>query len=156
MSIYEYLKHDHEEVKSLMNKIEAIGNEESEQRTELFNELKKKLILHAKSEEQAFYKPLRSFQETKDEVEHGKEEHEEAEDLLKELTDGSLKGAAWQQKFLSLKEAVEHHIEEEEGEIFDDARKVLDKHTEEEMETMMKKLKEEERKQREIKERKAA
>lgn len=150
MSIYTYLKTDHNEVKELMNRIESLGAENSEERDTLFNEMKKKLIIHSKAEEKAFYQPLRKFQETKEEVEHGKEEHQEAEQLLKELTDGSLNGTAWQQKFKKLKEAVEHHIEEEENEIFEDAQKVVDESTAEQMEQDMKQLKEEEKKNRTI------
>lgn len=158
MSIYTYLTQEHNEVKDLMNQIEDFesGNENAEKRDALFNELKKKLILHSKAEEKAFYQPLKKFQETKEEVEHGKEEHQEAEQLLKELTEGSLNGAAWHQKFRKLKEAVEHHIEEEESEIFKDAQKVVDESTADRMEDAMKELKEEERNNRKIKKRKAA
>lgn len=156
MSIYSYLKQDHEKVKNLMNDISELGDSDDKQRDTLFNELKSSLILHSKAEEKAFYKPLRAFQETKEEVEHGKEEHQEAEMLLKELTDGSLNGAAWQAKFAELKDAVEHHIEEEENEIFADAEKVVDEKTAEQMETTMKQLKEEERQNRDIKKRDAA
>lgn len=156
MSIYAYLKQDHKKVKELMSEIVALGDADSPKRDELFNELKTSLILHSKAEEKAFYEPLRKFKETKEEVEHGKEEHQEVEQLLKELTDESLKGAAWLQKFRTLQKAVEHHIEEEETEIFTDAKKVVDAHKEEEMEATMKMLKEEERQSREIKKRDAA
>ncbi len=145
MSIYTYLKEDHQQVKQLMNDIVAQGAEDSTKRDELFNELKEKLILHSKAEEQAFYQPLKAHQQTEDDVEHGEEEHEEAEALLEKLTQDNLKGADWQQTFLKLKSAVEHHIEEEENEIFADAKKVIDDKTAEEMEARMKMLKQEER-----------
>lgn len=137
MSIYSFLKDDHQKIKDLMNSIESIGPEEQELKEQKFNDLKRLLISHSKAEERIFYRPLEKFKETKDEVEHGKEEHQEAEMLLDELTDEELKGSAWQQKFIKLKEAVEHHIKEEEEEVFNDAHKVLDGQTEEVMEEKM-------------------
>lgn len=138
MSIYSYIEQDHEKAKDIMNQIVTLGDEETQKRTDLFNTLKEEIIIHSKSEEEAFYKPLRQFNKTQDEVAHGKEEHEEAEGLLKELTDSSLTGAAWMQKFKKLKEALEHHMKEEENEIFDDAKKVLNPETESKMEEDMK------------------
>ena len=137
MSIYSFLKDDHNQIKALMNDIEEMGPEADEAKNEKFNDLKKLLISHSKAEERTFYQPLREFKKTHDEVEHGKEEHEEAETLLKELTNESLVGNAWQQKFLRLKNSVEHHIEEEENEMFTDAKKVLDENEEHLMEANM-------------------
>lgn len=151
MSIYSYLKEDHEEIKSIMNDIADLGDEGSEERLSLFNHLKEKLILHSKAEEEAFYKPLKECGgEIEEEVEHGKEEHEEAESLLQELTDSSLSGAAWMQKFKKLKEAVEHHIQEEESDVFSDAQKVLSSQQAEAMEDEMRHEKQEVRKDKKI------
>ena len=137
MSIYTYLKKDHDKIKDLMDKIKVLGPDESAERSDLFNQLKATIIIHSKAEEKAFYDPLKSHSKTEDEVEHGEEEHQEAEQLLSELTNSELTGAAWYQKFLSLKEALEHHIEEEENEIFFDAKKVLDGEQADFMETAM-------------------
>ncbi|MCH2547572.1 MAG: hemerythrin domain-containing protein [Alphaproteobacteria bacterium] len=156
MSIYSYLKKDHDEVKSLFNEIEQLGAESSEKRTSLFNQVKKKLILHSKAEEKVFYNPLKKYAEAKDEVEHGEEEHTEAEQLLEELTDPTLSGAAWAQKFKKLKEEVEHHIKEEEEDIFTIARRLLSEETARQMEEDMKRLKSEIDQKRKIEPRQAA
>lgn len=137
MSIYTYLEKDHEKIKDLMDKIKALGPDESAERSDLFNQLKLTIITHSKAEEKVFYDPLKNHSKTEDEVEHGEEEHQEAEQLLSELTSSDLIGAAWYQKFLSLKESLEHHIEEEENEIFFDAKKVLDGEQADFMETAM-------------------
>ena len=137
MSIYSHLKEDHREIMSLMDKIEQIGFEEPKERNTLFNELKDKLINHSKAEEKAFYQPLKQFRLTKGEVKHGEHEHEEAEHLLDQLTNPKLVGAAWFQKFKTLKSEVEHHINEEENEIFPDAKKILNKSTSNMMEEAM-------------------
>lgn len=126
MSIYTYLKQDHEKIQRLMNDIEALGAEESGERSKLFNQLKATIIVHSKAEEKAFYDPLKKHPKTKQEVNHSEEEHEEAEQLLTDLTDSSLTGAAWFQKFKVLKKNLEHHMREEESDIFADAKQVVD------------------------------
>ncbi len=150
MSIYSCLRKDHDEMRDLMKRIEALGPQETDARDNLFNILKEKVIVHSKAEEKAFYNPLKRFKDMKEEIEHGKEEHEEAEELLEELTDTSLGGTAWMQKFRSLKDALEHHMEEEENEIFSDAEEVLDAEREERMEREMIERKDKERYDRDI------
>ncbi|MGB3623903.1 hemerythrin domain-containing protein [Ketobacter sp. MCCC 1A13808] len=156
MSIFTYLKEDHREIQSLLEKIEQLGPESSAERDETFNQLKSKIILHSKAEERAFYNPLKESKRTKDEVEHGTEEHQEAETLLKELTDSSLVGSAWFQKFKTLKQALEHHIDEEETEIFSDAKKVMSDGEASQMEKDMKAAKKDEEQHRNIKDRDVA
>jgi hemerythrin-like domain-containing protein len=137
MSIYSYLQEEHEEVKAIMNDIETLGDKTDESRTSLFAELKEKLLTHAKAEEKTFYETLRKYSEAKEKITHAKKEHQEVEMLLNELSSDQLHGAAWQQKFLKLKNAVEHHIEEEEGTIFTLAKQLIDPKTAEELENDM-------------------
>ncbi|MBU2886698.1 hemerythrin domain-containing protein [Gilvimarinus agarilyticus] len=126
MSIYSYLKKDHENIKNLMDRIKVLGADDSPERVKLFNQLKEVIIVHSKAEEKAFYDPLKDYSKTQDEVRHGENEHQETEKLLTDLTDSSLTGEAWFKKFLVLQESLEHHIEEEERDVFYDAKKVLD------------------------------
>ena len=156
MSIFTYIKADHREILDLLKTIEGFGPEDSSERDEAFNLLKERLILHSKAEERAFYQPLKQNQRTKEEVEHGAEEHQEAETLLKELTDPALVGAAWFQKFKSLKQDIEHHIEEEEKRLFADAKVEIDGREADSMEQDMKAAKKDEREHRKIKERDVA
>lgn len=137
MSIYAYLKEDHKKIKHLLGEIDALGPEETAERSELFNRLKATVVVHSKAEEKVFYDPLKAAAEVQEEVEHGQEEHQEAEAMLEELTSSELVGAAWFQKFQSLKEALEHHIDEEESDIFSDAKKVVNHNVAEEMEENM-------------------
>ncbi|NJM32714.1 MAG: hemerythrin domain-containing protein [Limnobacter sp.] len=118
MSIYTFIHADHEKAKELMHKIEQLGTESVEERNSLFETLKKELILHAKSEEMAFYDPLKDFKSTKEDVEHGEEEHQDIEMLLDQLSDIQLEHTQWRKKFPELRELVEHHMREEESEIF--------------------------------------
>ncbi len=125
MSIYTYLHTEHEEVKAIMASIADMGDEDSTEKFSAFSELKEKLLTHAKAEETVFYDELKGFPELADKIDHAEHEHEEAETLLEELSDSSLRGSAWQQKFLKLKNDVEHHIEEEEKDVFKLAKERL-------------------------------
>ncbi|MFC3908085.1 hemerythrin domain-containing protein [Legionella dresdenensis] len=138
MSIYTYLKHDHKEVKDIIQQIEDLKSSDTEQRDELFNKLKTKVKVHSDAEDKIFYKPLSKDKETKDEIPHAREEHAEVEEMLDRLSDTSLRGAAWNQLFKHMSQALLHHIEEEENEIFPDARKTLSTAEANEMESAMK------------------
>ena len=119
--IFTYIKNDHKEIRTLLDQIENEGPEESELRTDLFNELKEKLLIHEHAEEEAFYKPLK--QETsllEDEIDESEEEHAETRDLLHQLTDPELVGEDWYDCFLELKEELIAHMDEEEDEDYED------------------------------------
>lgn len=142
MSIYSYLKEDHKKIKSLLNRIEEEGPEESDTRTDLFNELKERLIGHEKAEEISFYEPLKeSHFLDEDEIEDMEDDHEESEDLLYMLTDPELVGEDWYDVFLELKAEIESHIEQEEDELFDKARQALSTNDAQDMEAEMKRQK---------------
>lgn len=138
MSIYSYIKHDHKKILKLLDRIEDEGPEESEARTDLFNELKQVLLIHEHAEEEAFYKPLKENSALDDEIEESEEEHEETQDLLQQLTDPALVGEEWYDVFLELKEELEAHIEEEEDEIFEKARGVFSTNDAQDLEDDMK------------------
>ncbi len=125
MSIYSYLKKDHQLVKDLMAKIDALNDDDTAERMKIFHKLKDEIIIHSKAEEKVFYKPLEKEPETKDEIPHAEDEHAEVEMMLEELSNEGLSASAWNKKFQKMCKALLHHIDEEEGEIFTDAKKEL-------------------------------
>ncbi|MGQ3888861.1 hemerythrin domain-containing protein [Legionella sp. CNM-1927-20] len=135
------MKKDHRVAKDLINKILNLGSNATEERDELFNQLKKEIIIHSKAEEKVFYKPLKKEEATKEEIPHAKEEHEEVEQMLERLSDKSLNGAAWAKLFQKMADSLMHHIEEEENEIFKDAKKELSSDEAQQMELAMQKEK---------------
>lgn len=137
MTIYSYLKKDHKLVKNLINKIENLSSHESEKRNSLFNQLKTEIIIHSKAEDNVFYSSLKKKSATKEEIPHAKEEHAEVEEMLEKLSDNSLNGAAWNQLFKKMTIALLHHIDEEENEIFPDAKKELSSEEAQQMEIAM-------------------
>src|SRR6267154_5065273 len=116
------LKHDHEQMKKLFKKIEA---EEGQETT--FNQIKVALELHATIEEEIFYPAVKKArsEEVKDEVREAYEEHKQFKALLAAIAEISPDDESYSAKIKVLKEDVEHHVKEEEGEMFPDARKYL-------------------------------
>ena len=126
MDIYSYIQRDHRKVAELMDDLLAINL--SAVQLNIFDRIKTELELHAASEEQTFYAALEEASRkanVEDRVVHAKADHDEVRGLLMILTEESIAGPMWMEKFGELKHAVEHHVKEEEGEIFGKARKLL-------------------------------
>lgn len=121
MDAFELLKKDHKKVSQLFEEIESASGKSKNQ---LFGQLKKELDVHAHVEEKIFYPALENKQESRDITLEAYEEHKVVKDLLAELAAGA-PGDEWDAKLKVLKENVEHHVEEEEGELFDKAEDVL-------------------------------
>ncbi len=125
MNVFELLKQDHEKVSGIFEKLDKTTERGVKTREELFAQLKTELDIHAQIEEQIFYPAIKEQKETHDITLEAFEEHAVVKRLLKELDALSKDDEKWGAKLTVLKENVEHHVEEEEGEMFKDARKVL-------------------------------
>jgi len=125
VDVYEILKEDHETVAKLLKKLDKTSDETAEEREKLFLELKTELTLHTYIEELLFYPLLKDKKESKEITLEAYEEHRLVKTLLEELDDMSKDSEEWIGKFRVLKENIEHHVEEEEGELFTKAREVL-------------------------------
>lgn len=139
MDAFTLLKTDHKTVAGLMDKIEQTTERAVKTRDELFTELKSELDIHAEIEEKILYPVLEKADETHDISLEAYEEHRIVKQLLGELETEPKDAEEWTAKFTVLKENVEHHVEEEEGEMFKKARKVL---SEEEIEELGARLEE--------------
>jgi iron-sulfur cluster repair protein YtfE (RIC family) len=129
------MQRDHETLKQLLER--ASEEERPETREDLLATIRAELAAHEAMEEQVFYPALRRHDEAKDLVLEGFEEHHVADVLLDELTEVRAATDTWKAKMKVLKENIEHHIEEEEGDMFDVARKVLAREELEELGTRM-------------------
>ena len=116
------LKSDHEEVKKLFRQVEAEDDQEA-----IFNQIKGALEIHAMIEEEIFYPAVKKARSdnVKDEVREAYEEHKQIKALLAAIAEISPDEESYSAKIKVLKEDVEHHVQEEEGEMFPDARKYL-------------------------------
>jgi hemerythrin superfamily protein len=125
MDLYGLLKEDHEKVKSLFEELEKTGDKAVKKREELFSRLKTELTIHANAEEKFYYPRLKDEKESRDTTLEAFEEHKVAKRLLKELEAMPKEGDEWAAKLKVLMENVEHHIKEEENELFPQSKKVL-------------------------------
>jgi len=126
MDVFNLLQEDHENVSLIFKKIESMRSTETEQtREQLFKELYTELTLHAEVEEDVVYPFFEEKQETASIVEESLHEHEEIETLLSELKAMRPDDDGWVTTLTELKEKVEHHVQEEEGEFFPTARTLI-------------------------------
>jgi hypothetical protein len=121
------LKTDHDKVKKLLTELETTTERGVKTREELFATIKGELTIHEVIEEEIFYPALKSHPKAKDIVLEGYEEHHVVDLLMGELESLDVSDPTWGAKALVMKENVEHHIEEEEGEMFKQARQVFDR-----------------------------
>ena len=81
---------------------------------------------HAAAEEETFYSKLMSKTWGQDAARHSVHEHQQLDDLMEELNDTDMSSPGWLTKFKQLKHDYEHHMDEEENEVFTRAREVID------------------------------
>lgn len=126
MDIYGVLKQDHAAVKDLLAKLSDTTANAIKTRSKGFEKLKAELIAHSRAEEEVFYAALRNQDRTHDDVLEGEQEHHLVDVLLNEMSELDVSDERWTAKLTVLKEQVEHHVEEEEKELFKEAKKILD------------------------------
>ena len=110
-------------VSALFAQFEETDDTAEKQR--LFEKIRQELTVHAEVEENLFYPRLVGEEETEEITEEAYEEHQEVKNLLSQIEAMSPSDDSWEATVLELRDAVEHHVEEEEGEMFEKARDVL-------------------------------
>ena len=125
MNAIELLKEDHDKVDKLFQKVKA--TEESEHPA-IFEQIKMELDVHTHIEETIFYPKMleEGDEELQDIVKEGIEEHRQAKMFLRELANLSDDSDKFQPKLKVLMEDIEHHVQEEEGEMFKMVEKQFD------------------------------
>jgi hypothetical protein len=127
MNALTLLERDHREVERLLDELEPTTERGVKTRTELFQRLKTELTVHEVIEEEIFYPTLKQHPRAKDIVLEGFEEHDVVDHLMGELEALPVDDETWGAKAKVMAENIQHHIEEEEGEMFDKARQVFDR-----------------------------
>ncbi len=123
IDIYEYIKLDHKKVDKLFNLYETSASEKN--KLEIAAQLNQELTVHARAEEETLYKVLEQHRKSKDEARHGEKEHQEIRNKLAEITKIKQVNEGLDIKIVELKKLVEHHVSEEEGKIFSEAKDVI-------------------------------
>jgi Hemerythrin HHE cation binding domain len=125
MNALKLLKDDHDKVKKLLEEGENTTERAVKTREELFDKIKGELKVHEAIEEEVLYPALKEFAATKEIALEAYEEHHVVDVIVGELESTPVDDETWGAKFTVLKENLEHHIEEEEDEMFKQARKVM-------------------------------
>jgi hemerythrin-like domain-containing protein len=136
MEITELLKEDHREAEGLIAELENGGDRET------FNKLQNALKLHTQIEEAIFYPALEDFDETDGLVSEAYSEHDDVDELLETMSQTDPQSEDFQDYLSDLKDSIEHHVEEEENELFPLAEEILGADTLEQMGERMEKMKE--------------
>src|ERR1041384_764209 len=122
MDAFELLKADHQKVSGLFDELEAATGKA---KLSVFAQIKSELELHTHIEETIFYPALEKPEETHDLTLEAYEEHKVVKTLLAKLSGARTADDEWQAQAKVLRENVEHHVDEEENELFDKADDVL-------------------------------
>ncbi|MDP9328809.1 MAG: hemerythrin domain-containing protein [Actinomycetota bacterium] len=125
MDAVQLLKEDHAKVKKILEDLDSTTERGVKTREELFTKVKRELEVHESIEEEIFYPALKEHPKARDIVLEGYEEHHVVDMVMAEIVDLPYDDETWGAKCTVMKENVEHHIEEEEGEMFKQARQVF-------------------------------
>jgi len=122
MDAFELLKTDHKKVAELFDLLETASGK---RKLDVFKRIKSELEVHTHIEETIFYPALEKPEETHDLTLEAYEEHKVVKTLLAELSGAKSANDEWQAQAKVLRENVEHHVDEEENELFDKADNAL-------------------------------
>lgn len=119
MDITTLLKEDHREVEELIAQLEDGADKQT------FLKLKSSLELHTQIEENIYYPALEGKDETDELVTDAYQEHDEVDELLEEMSGTDIESDEFQVLLKQLKDSIEHHVKEEENELFPKSEEVL-------------------------------
>jgi hemerythrin superfamily protein len=126
MDAIEMLKSQHREVEELFSKFDGFGENATKSKQTTFEKIADALAMHATIEEKHFY-PAVKAKRTEDILLEALEEHLGIKRVIADLLKTQSSDPTFDAKVKVLKEQVEHHVEEEESDLFPKVRKVLDK-----------------------------
>ncbi|AUC53341.1 hemerythrin [Sagittula sp. P11] len=123
--IYTAIKSDHDRHRDLLEKISDTSGA-SDERKAAWDEFYHDVKAHAAAEEETFYSKLISKTWGQDAARHSVHEHQQLDDLMEELNEMDMSSSGWLTKFKTLRHDYEHHVDEEEDEVFSRAKEVID------------------------------
>lgn len=120
----EMLTADHKKVKKLFSDFDKIKEDGSdEDKAALVDQICSELKIHSEIEEEIFYPAVRKAIDDSDLMDEALVEHAGAKDLIAQLEDASPDDDLYDAKVTVLGEQINHHVKEEEGEMFPKAKK---------------------------------
>ena len=122
MDAFNLLKTDHRKVEDLFSQLESARGQA---KLRVFEQIKMELDLHTHIEEKVFYPALEKPKQTHELTLEAYEEHDVVKKLLQQLSRAKTATEEWEAQAKVLQENVEHHVEEEENELFPKAQDAL-------------------------------
>jgi len=124
----ELLMQDHKEVKAMFGAFKTLKESEdaNEAKAELVQQICTALTIHATVEEEIFYPAVRAEIDDEDLMDEADVEHAGAKELIAQLECASPGDDHYDAKVTVLGEIIDHHVKEEEGEMFPKAKKAID------------------------------
>ena len=118
------LSSDHREVEELFEQFEKQGDRANAKKKKIADQICTALILHAQIEEEIFYPAARAaVKEAGDLLDEAAVEHASAKDLIMQIQEMDPEDELYDAKVKVLSEQIEHHVKEEEKEMFPKVRK---------------------------------
>jgi len=125
MDALKLLEEDHQKVKKILSDLDSTTERGVKTREELFTKVKQELTVHEAIEEEIFYPALKEHPKAKELVLEAYEEHHVVDNVMAEIDGLPFDDETWGAKLTVMKENLEHHIEEEEDEMWKQARQVF-------------------------------
>ncbi|XYJ08914.1 hemerythrin domain-containing protein [Telluria sp. B2] len=124
----ELLTKQHREVEELFEQFEKLTDRAKVSKKKIADQICNALIMHTTIEEEIFYPATREAsqgeEETGDMVDEAVVEHASAKDLIAQIQEMDPDDELYDAKVKVLSEMIEHHVEEEEKEMFPKTRKL--------------------------------
>ncbi len=141
MNALKLLETQHRAVDDLFEEFESAGEGAKKTRARLCREIADALAVHAEIEEKIFYPEAKeASDDLEDLLRESVEEHLSVKRLVADILEKGAEDANFEARMKVLKEQVEHHVEEEEGELFPEVKKSCDAETLEDMGDRMQEL----------------
>lgn len=140
MNAIKLLKEDHNEFRSMFSSFKAADSDAEKHK--IFKQIKDKLDVHTHIEETIFYPEIKKLEGLEDITMEGIEEHHLGDVFVREISNLSDESEKFDPKMEVLIESTEHHLMEEEGQMFPKVEEKMDASKLEELGKKMQKEKE--------------
>jgi hemerythrin-like domain-containing protein len=114
------LKKDHRMVSALMMALEMTPKINGMARKPLFDQIRNSLMVHTQVEEEIFYPAIRNlaFGSEAGKIDEAYREHQTVKDLLNQMSNMDVTSDEFDGKLAELKQNIQHHVDEEENQMF--------------------------------------
>ena len=135
MNVMTILKKDHRMVSGLLMTLEMTPRMNATIRKKLFEQIRTDLTVHAQAEEEVFYPVMRTltFGMQGPKVDDAYREHQTMKELLNQMMNLDVMGDEFDNKLRDLKNTFQHHVAEEEGEMFEFVNRRMSKQQQEDL-----------------------